>query len=341
MEWLLLLLFLPRRDDATVAPPVAKPAPKPAEPGGLDKALDDAGKVAGVITGTVGTGGALVTKGKAALASVAPLVASVGGFGVVMGLWAVTAIALHVVARIMEPEINRRRTVPAWLTGEPWGFAWRGAREFWLRAVESRPEGAGLIRLVYRWTDGDGRYGDLNVQGELVYLSRVDEGAPGDRFAFYDAIAWAKARAAPPALQAATDAAHQLARAYGRAFLATTAALADVSGQRAAGQSVPTLAALDPEGAITTAVSSPSSSGYSIADMLQAVAAGVAAGTGVARVSYAEAGTWLFENVNPVDAAAAVVSRLREAGFAYARAHNGDVVLGDYRATMPGGRANS
>lgn len=345
MEWaaLALLVVAMRRASPRARPePTPEPRPSPAETKPAPDMLDEVMGATKVVAPLAGAIGGVVAKGKAAVAAIAGAGAAVGGGALVVASWAVLSVVAQVVSRVIEPEIHRRRTLPAWLTGDPWGFAWRGAREFFVAAIETRQEAAGLIRLVYRWADGDGRYGDLNVQGELVYLSGVADGAPGDRFAFYDALAWR--RSAPVRVpQSVTDAAHALARAWGRAFLATTNALADVSGQRTTTgpASVPLLASLVSEGAPTAPTSEPASVGdglYNEADLYEAVAGGVRAATGLARASYAEGGAWLFETVSRGDAAAAAAAYLRAAGFD-ATASGSQVDVGGTLVAMPGGVA--
>jgi len=345
VEWAalaLLVVAMRRRASPRARPePTPEPRPSPAETKPAPDMLDEVMGATKVVAPLGAAVGGLVAKGKAAAAAIAGVGAAVGGGALVVASWAVLVVVSQVVSRVIEPEINRRRTLPAWLTGDPWGFAWRGAREFFVSAIETRQEAAGLIRLVYRWADGDGRYGDLNVQGELVYLSGVADGAPGDRFAFYDALAWR--RTAPVRVpRSVTDAAHALARAWGRAFLATACALADVSGQRTTTgpASVPLLASLVSEGAPTAPTSEPASvgAGYNEADLYAAVAGGVRAATGLARASYAEGGVWLFETVSRGDAATAVAAYLRAAGFD-ATASSSQVDVGGTFVVMPGGVA--
>lgn len=283
-----------------------------------------------------------------AVATASTAVGVSAGFVIVGGLWGVALIAGIVAGKVLEPEMARRQTLPAWLTAEPWGLAWRGAREFWLAAIASKL--TGFERRAARWVDGDGRYGQLTVEGELTFLVGGEAPPPADRFAFYDWLAWARQRYTYPrdtpaekAIRDAENSAHVLARMYGRAFLITARAIARAAGQLAAGDGA-VLASLAPEGLLPIgagSVSPPLTPPIgTVEDSVAAVSAGVAAATGVARVMYGPGGAWLLDGVSRAAVGLEVAAQLRAAGWSWVTADGGGVVFGRFgRVEMPGGVA--
>lgn len=323
--------------------PTERPAPK----------APDVGAVVGAGAAIIAGGAKIATTVVGGVKSLTTTVATVGatvlgvstGFVIVGGLWAVALIAGIVVGKVLAPEMDRRKTLPAWLTSEPWGLAWRASREFWLEGILSKT--TGFVRRSCRWVAGDGRYGDLNVQGELTFLVGGETEPPADRFAFYDWLAWARARVwyrKVPALVEAENGAHYLARIFGRSFLATSRAIAASTGQTG-GVSTEPLAELAAEGFAPLGAGSVASTnigvpGVNIPDVMSAVAAGCAAGRAVSNISYGPGGEWLLKDVSKSQLALAVVGSLRASGFAWVSARDGSVVFGSHGAVeMPGGVA--
>lgn len=304
---------------------------------------------AGIGGGTAVTGGTAVGTGTASGTGTAAGVAGgtilgvSAGFVIVGGLWALAFIVSQVVSRVMGPEIDRRRTLPAWLTSEPWGFAWRSAREFWLSATLSKFPPGGLVRVgPYRWVDGDGRYGDLNFQGGLESIVMQGQTPPPqDRFAFYDWLQWAHARRAgdmPLELIQAENGAHFLARRFGTSFLIAARALSQYSGQ--SGPDSTPLASLAAEGVTPAGAGSTQevpNDNVPVADVMAAIRAGCAAGIGLSRSSYREGGVWIFASVSRSGAATAVAGAYRAAGMPWVSAQGSEVVFGTAGAVgMPG-----
>lgn len=322
--------------------PTERPAPKEA-PKGVDVVVGTVGTVAGIVGGAgklVGSVGSTV--GSTVVAGATALGVS-AGFLVVGGLWAVSLIVGIVVGKVLAPEMDRRKTLPTWLTSEPWGIAWRASREFWLEGILTKT--TGFIRRSCRWVAGDGRYGDLNVQGELAFLVGGETEPPADRFAFYDWLNWARARVwykRVPALVEAENGAHYLARIFGRAFLATSRAVATATGQ-VPGISTEPMAELaaegfTPLGAGDVAAPASGAPGVRVEDVIAAVSAGCAAGRGVADVSYGPGGEWLLKDVSKGQLALAVCASLRGHGFPWVSTNGGAVVFGRFgEVQMPGG----
>lgn len=342
-----LLAFAPKRKAAAVAPPPQKESSVSAK---VNEVVDTATKVGGAAVGVVGVvkaGVAAIKSGATTVgntigATVGATVAGVStGFVVVGGLWAVALIVGIVVGKVLAPEIDRRRTLPAWLTSEPWGIAWRMSREFWLAAIESKT--TGFVRRSCRWVPGDGRYGDLNVQGELTFLVGGEQEPPSDRFDFYGWLGWARARYGykrVAELVTAENDAHYLARVFGRAFLIASRTVSIVSGQSQADSSQ--MADLSAEGFTPLAAGSiavPSSAtSANVEDLVQAISAGVAAGIGVSRSSYGPGGDWLLSKVSRSEVALAVSAQLRAAGWVWISVDGPAVVFGRFgRVEMPGG----
>ena len=338
------LALLSRRSSAPALPaPEAAPAEaKPAAPTVADVVAGAAPVVSTVVAAGKGVATSVANVGAAVAGAVAGVSA---GFIIVGALWGVALIAGIVAGKVLAPEMDRRKTLPAWLTSEPWGIPWRAAREFWLAAILSKL--TGFVRRDMRWPGGDGRYGDLKVQGEITFLVGGETEPPADRFAFYDWLAWARARYTYPRdspgekeIRDVENSAHVLARHYGRAFLITSRAIAQASGQSAPDESP--LAPLTPEntlpigaGSLAAPMSAPVAA---IADTVNAIAAGVGAGTGVARVMYGAGGAWLLDGVSRSRVALDVATALRAAGFAWVTSDGPAVVFGQWgRVEMPGG----
>lgn len=325
----------PKQEQPTERP-VPKEAPKGVDVGAVAGSVGVVGGLVGKIGSAVGTVGTQVVAGAAALGVSA-------GFLVVGGLWAVSLIVGIVVGKILAPEMDRRKTLPAWLTSEPWGLAWRTSREFWLEGILTKT--TGFVRRSCRWVAGDGRYGDLNFTNELVFLVGGETEPPADRFAFYDWLNWARARVwykRVPALVEAENGAHYLARIFGRAFLATSRAVATATGQ-VPGISTEPMAELaaegfTPLGAGDVAAPSLGSPGVRVEDVIAAVSAGCAAGRGVADISYGPGGEWLLKDVSKGQLALAVTASLRGHGFPWVTTNGGAVVFGRFgEVQMPGG----
>lgn len=337
------LLASGRKKTAAPKPPEEKPkeSPKGVDVGGVVGTVGTVATIVGGVGKLVGSVGSLV--GQAAGAVGSTILGVSTGFVVVGGLWAVSLIVGIVVGKVLAPEMDRRKTLPAWLTSEPWGIAWRASREFWLEGILTKT--TGFVRRSCRWVAGDGRYGDLNVQGELTFLVGGETEPPADRFAFYDWLAWARERVwyrRVPALVEAENGAHYLARIFGRSFLATSRAIATATGQVGAFTTEPLaeLAAegFTPLGAGAVAASSTGAPGVNVKDVIAAVSAGCAAGRGVSNISYGPGGEWLLKDVSKAQLALAVCAGLRANGFAWVGVDGGAVTFGsDGQVDMPGG----
>lgn len=337
-----LALLSRRGSSSVVKPSTPEPTPEAKAP----SVADVVAAAAPVVTAVVGAGKAAGTAVVNVVGGAAATVAGVSaGFVIVGALWGVALVAGIVAGKVLAPEMDRRKTLPAWLTSEPWGIPWRAAREFWLSAMLSKL--TGFARRDCRWIGGDGRYGDLNVQGEITFLVGGETEPPADRFAFYDWLSWSRARYTYPrdspgekTIRDVENSAHVLARIYGRAFLVTSRAIAAAAGT--SGDDGSGLAALTPEntlpigaGSLSPPMSAPIGS---LQDVASAVAEGVAAGTGVARVMYGPGGAWLLEGVSRSQIALQVVSALRAAGFPWVSSDGASVVFGQWgRKDMPGG----
>lgn len=340
------LLASGRKKSAPSSPPSDQPTQRPV-PKGADVDLGKVGGAVGTVATIVGGAGKLASSVGTTVAVAATAVGVSAGFLVVGGLWAVALIAGIVVGKILAPEMDRRKTLPAWLTSEPWGIAWRASREFWLEGILSKL--TGFARRSCRWVAGDGRYGDLNVQGELTFLVGGETEPPADRFAFYDWLAWARARygytrastrPAEAAIRDAEDGAHALARHFGRAFLATSRAIATATGQVPVYDTTP-MAELAAEGFTPIgagSVTAPLSvNGVRVEDIVSAVSAGCAAGRGVANVSYGPGGEWFLKSVSKAQLALTVSAALRQS-YPWVGVDGASVVFGKFgEVEMPGG----
>jgi PPE-repeat protein len=334
MEWLALgaAAFLLLRKPAPSDGQQQAPAPAPSGKGKPSPgSAVDAGAIAKVAVAIAPAAKGLGAAGAAAIGAI--------GGAIVPLLWGVLFVVSQVVSRVIEPEINRRRTIPAWLTEEPWGFAWRASREFWVATLERQLPT--LRRVTARWVPGDGRYGDLNLMGELVYLTQPGETPPAEYHDFYAWLEWGrKARLVSPSLAAIEDGAHFLAYTFGMAFQVASRAAANISGQSTG--VVKILASLAAEG--TTPLGSGRQEvplfglkNVGAGDSEAAVLGGISAGIGIARASYTEGGRWLFDDVSRSALAADIVGRARAAGWSFVTADGGDIVCGAGRVTMPGG----
>lgn len=216
---------------------------EPKGPGGLIGAVSSG---AGIIAGKFLGGGAGASAGAGATAGASKSVATsvvVGttilgvstGFVLVVGLWAILAIASAIVSGVIAPEMTTRATWPKLFSSAPGSLAWRAARSMWARLVAARL-GSGWAIQWHKYPPLDTGYGEITVQGYLDFLvgPATPSGRPSDPYDFYGFIEWFRSRRVEiytnEQAKIIADA-QWIARAYGHGLACGAAACGQAAGK--------------------------------------------------------------------------------------------------------------